>query len=690
MTTLCKVLPLALLCAALSGLPLAAQTQDCSFTYTFTGDSTQTGVSNLSGNTPCVNWRITLSTDAAPPASGTLSSTVTLQTSPDNVTWSVVPNTVCSSTTQPPCILQGANPMVGTQGMMYVSAYSAFLRVVVTGSSGAGHGTVRGYGAKGASASAGSIGGGGSGNLTFVQVDPVGACLIGVPDEQNTVTGALLACIGPGAPGTAGTWGLIIAANSSPLTYFYTSTASSIATYLQATAAPFTPKTTLTFAGLAIGTAAFQNWATNAGVPGLTSIPAGPYVQHIHAAKTAGGNVTLHTEFWEVSSTGVDIAKIGTTEESALLPGTEAEFTLEFVDGVPYTLGSVNSRIVGRVFATVTGFAATIQVFVGGTADSGMSLPSNGGGAGSLDPGAIDCADASGSTTAYTCPVPSPVPTAYATGQIIAFKPQTTNSSTTPTLNVAGLGVKNLVSSTGTVLTSAQLAAGTTYIFEYDGASLRLISNSQASVFDSGTVRVVNGNEVRSGTILYSALSATAVSQEVIIQGGITPISGNVRWDHILMSETTQFTGVTGLTVSMGRPGSNNTELSGSIMALLQSSGDLNFWNSRPSPPQLGSTYTVVLNFSTVPYYSVGTLTATNGLSAVAGAGTTWTVGMTGMMILIDGSWYTFTRTAAGTGTISPNFGGSTNSGKAYVIQNFVNQLTAGALTWEVAGYAAR
>jgi hypothetical protein len=148
MTRLLKALPLLLIaCAALTALPLAAQTPDCSFTFNFTGAATQTAVSNLSQNTPCVNWRLTLST------TGTLSATVTFYTSPDAITWTAVPNTVCSSSVQPPCILQGANPIVGTQGMLYTASYGSYVQVVVTSPSGTGTGTVRGYGAKGASAS---------------------------------------------------------------------------------------------------------------------------------------------------------------------------------------------------------------------------------------------------------------------------------------------------------------------------------------------------------------------------------------------------------------------------------------------------------------------------------------------------------------------------------------------------------
>jgi hypothetical protein len=313
---------------------------------------------------------------------------VTFQTSPDNSTWSVVPNTPCSSTIQPPCILQGANPIVGTQGMAYMASYGAYVRVAVTGSTGTGTGTVRGYGAKGASANAGSIGGGGgSGNLSFVTINPVGSCTVGVPDEKNTVTGALLSCIGPPGPNN-GTWALIIAANSAPLLYYYTDTASDIATYLQATVPTFSPKTTLTFTGVTAGSHTIQNWATNAGVPGVTSFPAGAYTQHIHALRVSGGTVTLHTEFWEVSSVGVDIAKIGTSEDTPNLTTSELEYTLQFADSNVYPLASVNSRIVGRVVAVVTGAAVTMRVFVGGTADSHIQIPGN---SGSTGTGATSC-----------------------------------------------------------------------------------------------------------------------------------------------------------------------------------------------------------------------------------------------------------------------------------------------------------
>src|ERR1035437_3108543 len=184
MSTLRKAL-LSWLFAASMALPLAAQLTDCAFTRTFTTDANLTSSSNLSGQTPCVNWRVTYS------VTGTLTSTVTFQTSPDNTNWTSVPNTLCSSTVQPPCILQGANPLTGTtQGMSLFASYGAYVRVITSSSGGTGTGTIRGYGSKGATASAAS-GGNGNGSVTVTSVSFTGG-LISV-NNPTTMPGLTVA-----------------------------------------------------------------------------------------------------------------------------------------------------------------------------------------------------------------------------------------------------------------------------------------------------------------------------------------------------------------------------------------------------------------------------------------------------------------------------------------------------------------
>ena len=118
----------------------------------------------------------------------------------------------------------------------------------------------------------------------------------------------------------------------------------------------------------------------------------------------------------------------------------------------------------------------------------------------------------------------------------------------------------------------------------------------QPSIFSGGT-RVQNAVECAQGTTSYSALTAAAASQEITIQTGI---SGNVRYASVLLSESTQFSGGTGLTVSMGRPGSTtNAEMTnGALFPLMVSGGDVNYTSTRPTPPQITSTYSIVFNFA--------------------------------------------------------------------------------------------
>ena len=117
------------------------------------------------------------------------------------------------------------------------------------------------------------------------------------------------------------------------------------------------------------------------------------------------------------------------------------------------------------------------------------------------------------------------------------------------------------------------------------------------------------------GTVSYTALTAAASSQEITIQ---TSVSGNTRWLGVVLSETTQFTGTTGLTVSMGRPGSTtHAEMTnGTNFPLMVSSGDANYVSTRPIPPQITGTYNIVLNFAVTGGY----------VSAATAGSLTWEV----------------------------------------------------------------
>lgn len=129
---------------AQSGTP-----NDCFFVHSFTATGAQTAQANSSSAAPCVAWRVTYTT------TGFSTVTVKFQTSPDNSSWTDVINSICSSSVQPPCVTDGANPLAaGVMGSSSFRAYGKYVRVNVTSVTGSGTGQVVVYGYKGTSASA--------------------------------------------------------------------------------------------------------------------------------------------------------------------------------------------------------------------------------------------------------------------------------------------------------------------------------------------------------------------------------------------------------------------------------------------------------------------------------------------------------------------------------------------------------
>jgi hypothetical protein len=160
MSPLKKVLPLILfLAGSLLGQGTPA---DCTFpasgSDSFTSATTGTSYSNSNNFAPCRAFEISYST------TGFSVISIQFETSPDNSSWTAVPNTVCSSTVQPPCVIDGANPSTTTGNQtLSVKAYGKFVRLNVTTATGSGTISTKMYGYKGLSAKApGGAGGGGT------------------------------------------------------------------------------------------------------------------------------------------------------------------------------------------------------------------------------------------------------------------------------------------------------------------------------------------------------------------------------------------------------------------------------------------------------------------------------------------------------------------------------------------------
>ena len=151
--------------------------------------------------------------------------------------------------------------------------------------------------------------------------------------------------------------------------------------------------------------------------------------------------------------------------------------------------------------------------------------------------------------------------------------------------------------------TPTAIGTSATNCVHEDGSS-GACGSTPTNPFDAGTVvyTPIPCTHLSVGYATVAGLGAVT-SAETTILGGTTPLSGNLRYTGVLLSETTQFAGsgaFAGLTVSLGRPGSTtHAEMTnGAVMSLEVSSGDASYVSNRPAPPIISTTYSLVLNFS--------------------------------------------------------------------------------------------
>ena len=143
-------------------------TYDCLVSGTVTAATRSTVYQNsfTGGQSMCSSWRIEYYTDGISGVS--LQFEIADQLASGAVgTWTAVGNNICSSSQQPPCVLDGSNPITTLgYGTFAISAYAPYFSLNVTTFTGSGHIQYRIYGYKGLSAKSRVGGSGGNEVLT--------------------------------------------------------------------------------------------------------------------------------------------------------------------------------------------------------------------------------------------------------------------------------------------------------------------------------------------------------------------------------------------------------------------------------------------------------------------------------------------------------------------------------------------
>ena len=108
--------------------------------------------------------------------------------------------------------------------------------------------------------------------------------------------------------------------------------------------------------------------------------------------------------------------------------------------------------------------------------------------AGQLQDGGIVYVSTVGGTGDAITLTPSPAITAYAAGQCFRFQAGAT-CTTAVTVNVSGVGAKDVKSPVGAALTAGNIVSGDVYEIHYNGTEFRLLSPAASNLLDKSTAQ---------------------------------------------------------------------------------------------------------------------------------------------------------------------------------------------------------
>jgi hypothetical protein len=116
-------------------------------------------------------------------------------------------------------------------------------------------------------------------------------------------------------------------------------------------------------------------------------------------------------------------------------------------------------------------------------------------------------------------------------------------------------------------------------------------------------------------------ITAAAQTQEIEIMNNVP---GSQRWEQIQLCITDRFLGQTRVTASMGRPGTNHNEMTGTDVPMADSSGNAVCWTSRPTPGQFIGPYSVVIALNAWSKDPVSGAEIPGDLSKLTSGSLTW------------------------------------------------------------------
>ena len=212
------------------------------------------------------------------------------------------------------------------------------------------------------------------------------------------------------------------------------------------------------------------------------------------------------------------------------------------------------------------------------------------------------CVDSSGGSTAYVGTL-SPAPTSLTDGMVVYVKIGITNSTTTPTFNLNGLGAKTIVKLGNVALAISDIPVGENILI-YDLTATKWVLQSPiANVFNNSSFTVL----ASASAIIASANTTEATSSTSYVK---------VKQFNILSPGTYTITYTIGFGSSGGGTGTPSNNIEFFKNGIDQSVGDVANFNT---PVSSSKTFTLAVGDTIeiwMKYTQPGTLTTTSQITA--------------------------------------------------------------------------